>query len=148
MEKMLHDNLSIGKNGNLFFEGADTVELAKKYGTPLMLIDENKIRSNMRLYIDAMTRYFGGDSGPLLASKALCFSEIYRIASSEGMRTDIVSPGELYIAKNAGFPMERAFFHGNNKTDADILFAIESGIGYFIVDNRDELLEINRIAGE
>ena len=148
MKEMLHDNLSIDENGNLFFGGACTVELAKKHGTPLMLIDENKIRSNIRLYIDTMSRCFGGDSGPLLASKALCFSEIYRIAASEGMRTDIVSPGELYIAKNAGFPMERAFFHGNNKTDADILFAIESGIGYFVVDNRDELLEINRIAGE
>ncbi len=148
MKKMLHDNLSINESGNLLFAGLDTVELAKKHGTPLMLIDENKIRSNIRLYIDAMSRYFGGESGPLLASKALCFSEIYRIAASESMRTDIVSPGELYVAKNVGFPMERAFFHGNNKTDADILFAIESGIGYFVVDNEEELKEIDKIAGE
>jgi diaminopimelate decarboxylase len=121
--------------------------LAKKYGTPLFLIDEDRVRKNARTYINAMRKYFGGDSGPLLASKALCFSEIYRIAASEGMRTDIVSPGELYIAHKAGFPMERAFFHGNNKTDEDISFAIECGIGYFVVDNREELMEINRVAG-
>ena len=129
------------------FAGLDTVELAKKHGTPLFLIDEDRIRQNARTYINAMRKYFGGDSGPLLASKALCFSEIYRVAASEGMRTDIVSPGELYTAHNAGFPMERAFFHGNNKTDADIAYAIECGIGYFVVDNREELDEINRVAG-
>ena len=145
---MLHNNLSINKEGHLCFAGLDTVLLAKKYGTPLFLIDEDKIRQFARTYINAMRKYFGGDSGPLLASKALCFSEIYRIAASEGMRTDIVSPGELYIAHKAGFPMERAFFHGNNKTDEDISYAIECGIGYFVVDNREELEEINRAAGK
>ena len=130
------------------FAGLDTVELAKKYGTPLFLIDEDRVRKNARTYINAMRKYFGGDSGPLLASKALCFSEIYRVAASEGMRTDIVSPGELYTANKAGFPMERAFFHGNNKTDEDIAYAIECGIGYFVVDNREELEEINRVAAK
>ena len=145
---MLHSNLSINKEGHLCFAGLDTVELAKKHGTPLFLIDEDRIRQNARTYINAMRKYFGGDSGPLLASKALCFSEIYRIAASESMRTDIVSPGELYTAHRAGFPMERAFFHGNNKTNEDIAYAIECGIGYFIVDNREELEEINRVAGK
>ena len=143
---MLHSNLSINKEGHLCFAGLDTVELAKKHGTPLFLNDEDRIRQNARTYINAMRKYFGGDSGPLLASKALCFSEIYRIAASEGMRTDIVSPGELYTAHSAGFPMERAYFHGNNKTNEDIAYAIECGIGYFIVDNREELEEINRVA--
>lgn len=145
---MLHDNLSINKEGHLCFAGLDTVLLAKKYGTPLFLIDEDRIRKNARTYINAMRKYFGGDSGPLLASKALCFSEIYRVAASEGMRTDIVSPGELYTAHRAGFPMERAFFHGNNKTDEDISYAVECGIGYFVVDNREELEEINRVAAK
>jgi len=145
---MLHDNLSINKEGHLCFAGLDTVELAKKHGTPLFLIDEDRIRARARTYVNAMRKYFGGNSGPLLASKALCFSEIYRIAASEGMRTDIVSPGELYTASKAGFPMERAFFHGNNKTDEDIAYAIECGIGHFIVDNKEELDEINRVAGK
>lgn len=145
---MLHDNISINKEGHLCFAGLDTVLLAKKYGTPLFLIDEDKVRKNARTYINAMRKYFGGDSGPLLASKALCFSEMYRIAASEGMRTDIVSPGELYIAHRSGFPMGKAFFHGNNKTDEDIAYAIECGLGYFVVDNREELEEINRVAAK
>ena len=146
MKKMLHDNLSVNKAGHLCFAGLDTALLAQKYGTPLFLIDEDRIRRNARTYINAMRKYFGGDSGPLLASKALCFSDIYRIAASEGMRTDIVSPGELYIAHKAGFPMARAFFHGNNKTDEDIAYAIECGIGYFVVDNKEELEEIDHAA--
>lgn len=146
--EMLHSNLGINGDGHLTLAGVDTVALAKKYGTALMVFDEERIRSNMRMYIDAMGKYFGGDSCPLLASKAFCCKEIYRIAASEGMCTDIVSPGELYTANAAGFPMERAYFHGNNKTDADIRYAIDSGIGYFIVDNREELDMIDSYAGE
>lgn len=145
---MLHTNLSVDSNGNLLFANVNTVELAKKYGTPLMLLDENRIRSRMRLYLSAMTKHFGKGSTPLLASKALCFREIYKIAAEEGIGTDIVSPGELYVAKSAGFPLERAFFHGNNKTDADIEFAMDSGIGYFVVDNREEFEKISQYAAE
>lgn len=144
--KMLHSNLSVNEKGHLCFAGIDTVALAQKHGTALYLIDENRIRANARTYIDAMEKYFGKGSGPLFASKSLCFTEIYRIIASEGMRTDIVSPGELYTALRAGFPMENAFFHGNNKTDADIEFAIKSGIGYFVADNIEEIDSIDRIA--
>jgi diaminopimelate decarboxylase len=145
---MIHENLSVNDSGHLCIGGVDTVELAREYGTALYVIDEDQIRRNARTYIDAMKKYFGGDSGPLFASKALCFTEIYRIIASEGMRTDLVSPGELYTAKRAGFPLENAFFHGNNKTDADIELAIENGLGYFIADNKDELDSINEIAGK
>ncbi len=144
---MLHSNLTVSENGHLYFAGADTVELAKKYGTPLMLLDGDRIRQRCRTYIGAMKKHMGENCRPLLASKALCCKEIYRIAASEGMYTDIVSPGELYTAREAGFPLENAYFHGNNKTDADIEFAIDSGIGYFIVDNREELLKISEYAG-
>lgn len=145
---MLHNNLSIGENGHLYFAGRDTVELAKQYGTPLMLLDEDRIRNRMRTYISAMEKHFGKGSKPLLASKALCFKGIYKIAAQEGMCTDIVSPGELYIAKAGGFPLENAYFHGNNKTDRDIEYAIDSGIGYFVVDNREEFEKISAYAGE
>ena len=144
--KMLHKNLSVNELGHLCIGGVDTVALAKEYGTVLYVIDEDQIRKNARTYIDAMKKYFGGESGPLFASKALCFTEIYRIIASEGMRTDLVSPGELYTAIRAGFPLENAFFHGNNKTDADIEFAIENGLGYFVADNRYELDSIQEIA--
>ena len=143
---LLHNNLGIKEN-NLTFAGYDTVALAKKYGTPLMLLDENKIRNTMRTYKSAMQTYFGNDSVPLYASKALSFVGIYQIAKEEGINTDIVSIGELYTAIKAGFPLERAFFHGNCKTDYDIEYAIDNGIGFFNVDTYDELYAINKIAG-
>lgn len=145
---MLHSNLATNDLGHLTFAGADTVKLAEKYGTALIALDETRIRENMRMYTVAMNENFGITSHPLLASKAFCCKEIYRIAASEGMYTDIVSSGELYTAKAAGFPMEKAYFHGNNKTDSDIEYAIDSGIGYFVVDNRDELDAINLYAGK
>ena len=146
-KEMLHENLGV-KGDHLTFAGYDTVELAKKYGTPLMLLDENKIRNTMRTYKNAMRKYFGEDSVPLFASKALSFVGIYQIAKEEGINTDIVSLGELCTAIKAGFPLERAFFHGNCKTDYDIAFAIDNGIGFFNVDTYDELYAIDRIARE
>ena len=146
-KELLHENLGV-LNGNLSFAGYDTVELAKKYGTPLMLLDENKIRNTMRTYKSAMKKYFGEKSCPLFASKALSFVGMYQIAKEEGICTDIVSIGELYTAIKAGFPLENAFFHGNCKTDSDIKFAIENKIGFFIVDTYDELYAIDKIAGE
>lgn len=145
---MLHNNLSINAEGHLTLAGVDTVKMAEKYGTPLYLLDEDRVRENCRTYLTAMKEYFGGDSGPLLASKALSFKGIYRIAAEEGMRTDLVSLGEMFTAHAAGFPLSRAYFHGNNKTDADIETAIRYGVGTFVVDNREELYAIDRIAGE
>ena len=107
------DNLSISKEGRLTFAGRDAVSLAEKYGTPLMLLDEGRIRRRCREYKKAMEESFGGGAMPLYASKALCFKEIYRIMRDENMGIDVVSPGELYTAKEAGFPHENAYFHGN-----------------------------------
>ena len=129
---MICSNIGINKNGHLTFAGQDTVELAKKYSTPLYLIDEEKIREKMSIYVNAISENFPSGSMPLYASKALCFKKIYTIAAEEHMGVDVVSPGELYTALQAGFPMEKVFFHGNNKTDADIEFAIENHIGYFV----------------
>lgn len=145
---MLHSNLSINEKGHLCLAGRDVTLLAEKYSTPLFVMDEERIRSNARVYINAMKKYMGEGSRPLFASKSCCFKRIYEIIAEEGMATDLVSPGELYTARAAGFPLENAFFHGNNKTDRDIVFAIESGVGYFIADNREELESIDRIAGE
>lgn len=145
--KLLHDNLSV-KDGTLYFADYNTTALAKKYGTPLMLLDEKKIRNTMRIYKNAMEKHFGVGSRPLYASKALSFVGIYQIAKEEEINTDIVSIGELYTAIKAGFPLENAFFHGNAKSDSDIEFAISNGIGYFIVDTYDELYAIDKIAGK
>ena len=145
---MLHSNISVNSAGHLTFAGFDTVSLAEEFGTPLYLLDEKRLRENCRTYASSMRGYFGGGSMALFASKALSFKGIYRITAEEGLGADVVSSGELYTALKAGFPPERIFFHGNNKTDADIRYGIESGIGYFIVDGYEELEALGRIASE
>lgn len=145
---MICDNISVNEKGHLTFAGYDTVDLAEKYGTPLYLMDEDKIREHVRAYKTAMAEYFPAGSMPEFASKAFSCKQIYRIMAEEGIDIDVVSPGEIYTAAAAGFPMENSFFHGNNKTDSDIRFAIENKVGCFVVDNEDELFALDRIAGE
>ena len=145
---MICNNLSVSPEGRLLFAGQDAATLLRQYGSPLYLMDEERIRFNCRTYYNAMKAAFNEAALPLYASKACSFKEMYRIAGDEGMGIDVVSSGEIYTAKAAGFPMERAYFHSNNKTDADIAFAIEQGVGYFVADNEDEVLAVDRIAGE
>lgn len=145
---MLHTNLDINEKGNLTFAGMDCVELAKEYKTPLYLLDEERIREKCRTYINAMQKHFGEGSAALYASKALSFKEIYRIAKEENMSVDVVSGGEIYTAMAAGFPMERVYFHGNNKTDDEIEYAMDCGVGYFMADCREELDALNSFAAK
>lgn len=143
---MLADNIQT-RDGTLYFAGHNTVQLAQKYGTPLYLMDETRIRENCRMYLRAFRRHFGENARPLYASKAASFKRMYEIMRSEGMGVDVVSAGEIHTAALAGFPMEQAYFHGNNKTDVEIQYAIGQGVGYFVADNHEELDAINRIAG-
>ena len=143
---ILHPSFDTNERGNLTVGGMDTVELAKKYGTPLYLIDENALRERCRTYKRAAKECFGEDVLPLYASKALCFTQIYRIAAEEGMGIDCVSGGELYTAKKADFPAEKIYFHGNNKTDKDIKDAMDMGVGTFVIDNREELFAVSEEA--
>lgn len=143
---MICDNISVNKQGHLTFAGYDTVDLAEKYGTPLYLMDEEKIREHIREYKAAFTKLFPQGSNPEFASKSFSCKQIYRIMAEEGMNIDVVSCGEIYTAKSAGFPMEKSFFHGNNKSDSDIQFAIDNKVGYFVVDSIDELIALDRIA--
>lgn len=145
---MICDNLSVNEKGHLTFAGQDTVLLAEQYGTPLYLMDEDKIREHVRTYRDAMVATMPAGSMPEFASKAFSCKHIYRIMAEEGIDIDVVSPGEIYTAMQAGFPMEKAFFHGNNKTDEDLRFAIRAGVGTIVVDSEDELTALDRIAGE
>ncbi|MBO5725437.1 MAG: diaminopimelate decarboxylase [Clostridia bacterium] len=145
---MICDNISINNKGALTFANQDVISLAEKYGTPLYLLDENKIRENCRKYVDAMKANFGNNYAVLYASKANSFKKIYNIVESEGMCADVVSVGEIYTALKAGFSLSKAYFHSNNKTDFDVEFAIENGVGHFVVDNREELEVINTYAAK
>ena len=143
---MICDNISVSEQGHLLFAGHDTADLVKKYGTPLYLMDEDKIREKCRKYVNAIKNYLPEGSRPLYASKAASFKKIYSIVKEEGMGIDVVSMGEIFTAKATAFPLQEAFFHSNNKTDEDIEYAIENGVGYFVVDCTEELIAINNIA--
>ena len=136
---MICGNLSVSPGGHLLFAGQDVVELARQYGTPLYLMDEDRLRANCRRYQEAFRRHFGNGSRPLYASKANSFKRIYEIMQSEGMGIDVVSSGEIYAARLAGYDLSQAYFHSNNKIDADIAFAMDSGVGYFVADGPEEV---------
>ncbi len=141
---LLHDNYGINAAGHFTVAGIDTVSLAKEYGTPLYVLDEDKMRSMCEKYRQSAARYFK-NAKILFASKALSFKEIYRIADSEGLCTDTVSSGEIYTALAAGFPPEKIYFHGNNKTCSDLEYAVKSGVGCIIADNLAELDDLEEI---
>lgn len=144
---MICNNLEIRDN-TLYFGGRNTVELCEKYGSPLYVMDEPTIRNNCRKYISAMKKCFGADAQPFYASKACCFKKLYDIMQSEGMGIDVVSVGEIYTAASSGFDMSNVCFHSNSKNDFDIAFAMDNGVGCFVVDNREELEAVNTMAGE
>ena len=143
---MISDNIQRAADGMLHFAGQSVPALAQRYGTPLYLMDEDRIRRNIRLYTGMFRECFGEKALPLYASKAASFRQIYRIVAEEGMGVDTVSAGEIHTALSAGFPAEKIFFHGDGKTDADIQYAVSHRIGYFIVDNPEELEQLSREA--
>ena len=145
---LLYDNLSVNTQGHLTVGGVDTVDLAREFGAPLYVVDEDRVRANCRTYVQALGAAMPQGSMPLFAGKALCFKGLYPVLEGEGMGADVVSPGEIYTALAGGFPPERLYFHGNNKTDEDIAYALDSGVGCFIVDNPWELERLDAAAGE
>lgn len=141
-------NLSVNEKGHLTIGGLDTVDLAKEYGTPLYVMDEDLLRENCRSFKQSIDRYYGGKGLVCYASKVFCCKEMYRIMTSEDMGLDVVSTGELYTAASVGFPMEKVCFHGNNKTDEELLMALEKNVGRIVVDNIFELERLNRLSCE
>ncbi|WP_432650658.1 diaminopimelate decarboxylase [Huintestinicola sp.] len=143
---LVSKNLAVNEQGHLTAGGVDIVELAKQYGTPLYVMDEGLIREHCRSFKESMDRYYGGEGLVCYASKAFCCKAMCRIMLEEGLGLDVVSEGELYTALSVGFPPEKLCFHGNNKTDSELSFALEKGVGRIIVDNIYELERLNRLA--
>ncbi|MBR6393888.1 MAG: diaminopimelate decarboxylase [Ruminococcus sp.] len=140
------ENLNVNEKGNLTIGGVDTVALAEEYGTPLYVMDEDLIRSNLRRFHESIKKCYRGRGEVHYASKAFSCMEMCRIVASEGDGLDAVSIGELYTALKAGFPMEKVGFHGNNKSDEELAFALDNGVGHIIVDNISELERLEKIA--
>ena len=148
MAEFLTTNMGVNEMGNLTVSGVDMVALAKEYGTPLYVMDETMIRTVCRKFRDSISRYYQGNGLVCYASKAFSCKEIYRIMKSEGIGIDAVSIGELYTAFSVDFPAEHICFHGNNKTEEELRYAVEKNVGRIIVDNLTELENLDRIAGE
>lgn len=142
------DNGIFVENGHLYIGGVDTVKLAAEYGTPLYVFDEQIIRDACRDYKASIDHFYDGNGMVLYASKAFSCKEMYRIAKEEGIGVDTVSGGEIYTALSAGFPAENIFFHGNNKTDAELKYAIKEGIGRIVIDDFAEIDRIDKFAAE
>lgn len=142
----ISENLSVNEKGHLVIGKNDTVELAKEFGTPLYVLDEDLIRKNCRLYKDAMDKYYGGNGLILFANKAFCSKYTCRLVKEEGLGIDVVSGGELYTAIKADFPMDKVYFHGNNKTVDELELAVSNKVGHIVVDNIYELKMLDEIA--
>ena len=139
----VRDTLKINAKGHLEIGGADCVALAQEFGTPVYVFDEAYIRRMMRVYRDTILEKYDGKGIVLYASKAFSCQAIYRIADEENIGIDVVSGGELYTAKKAGFPMQKVYMHGNNKLDYEIGEALEAGIGCIVADAYSEIDKID-----
>ncbi|TYP59893.1 diaminopimelate decarboxylase [Thermosediminibacter litoriperuensis] len=139
---MQHGNISINSKGHLEISGCDAVDLAREFGTPLYVMDESLIRQNCRLYREELDSLHP-DSGVIYAGKAFMTMTMCRIAEQEGLYLDVVSGGELYTAIKAGFPAERIYFHGNNKSYEELKMALEYNVGQIVVDNFHEMEILN-----
>ena len=135
------------RDDHLFVGGVDMVELAREQGTALYVMDEADLRGRMETYLHAFrSRYANTDI--VYASKAFLNKEAVRIVADEGLCLDVSGGGELALALATGFPAERIFMHGNNKTPRELREAISAGVGRIVIDSRIELRRISQIAGE
>lgn len=135
------------KDNKLYIGGISAVELASEYGTPLYVIDEKLVRDNCRRF----KKGFCSDNKEnrvAYAGKAFLTVAMCELIKEEGLYLDVVSGGELYTAYKSGFPMDRIYFHGNNKTYEEIKMGVEFNAGRFVADNLYEIEKINEIAGK
>ena len=128
----------LNESGHVEIGGCDTVELVSEYGTPLYLYDETTLRTIAREFIDEFTSRYPSTT-VAYASKAFINPVIADLVNQENLGLDVVSGGELAVAQSVGFPLNKVYFHGNNKTPDELLEAVRYQIGYVVVDNLYEL---------
>ena len=139
--QLLPENATID-DGVLSIAGVNTLDLAAEYGTPLFVYDEAHLRSRCREAVAAF-----GD-GAVYATKAFLCTAMARLAHEEGMRLDVATGGEFFVARAAGVPAERMVFHGNNKSLEELRMALRAGVGCVVVDSFDEFRRIESLVAE
>ena len=137
----------ISSEGHLVIGGCDVVDLAEEFGTPLYLFDESTLRRKCREFKDEFTRRYP-ETMVIYASKSFLNRALALILKEERLGLDVVSGGELSIARSVDFPADRIYFHGNNKTPEEMNLALDLGVGRIVVDNLYELQLLSRLAGK
>jgi len=137
----------VNNRGHLLIGGCDVVDLTEGFGTPLYLFDESTLRHRCREFKDEFCKYYP-DTLVIYASKAFLNRALALIFKEEGLGLDVVSGGELSIAHSVDFPLDKVYFHGNNKTPEELNLALDLGVGRIVVDNFYELELLNRLAEE
>ncbi|MFC1941338.1 diaminopimelate decarboxylase [Chloroflexota bacterium] len=137
----------INDQSHLVIGGCDTVELADEFGTPLYLFDEFHLRSKCREFKEEFSKRYA-DTTVIYACKAFINKALAILFMEEGLGLDVVSSGEIGIAHSAGFPLDKVYFHGNNKSAEELRLALEWGIGRIVVDNFHELKMLNEMGRE
>jgi diaminopimelate decarboxylase len=140
--------LGVDSAGRLTIGGLDVCALAEEYGTPLYIMDEDQIRRNCRVFTRSMAEYYPAPWSVAYAGKAFACTRMFGIVREEGLLTDVASGGELYTALKGGMPPESIIFHGNNKTESDLRYALKTGIHRIVANGTEEIERISRIAGE
>jgi diaminopimelate decarboxylase len=131
-------------DGVVTIGGVAVTDLAREYGTPLFIVDEDDFRSRCREIAAA----FGGGQNVHYAAKAFLCTEVARWIADEGLSLDVCSGGELTVALHANFPPERIALHGNNKSADELTVAVKAGIGHVVVDSMTEIERLDKIAGQ
>jgi diaminopimelate decarboxylase len=128
----------VNERGHLEVGGCDVVDVVREFGSPAFIYAEDDIRARARQYLKAFHDRTG-DFDVLYASKAAPITAIYRLCAEEGLSVDVASGGELHMALRAGYDPARIYMHGNNKTEAELRLAAQSGVGFLILDSFDEI---------
>ncbi|MGI8462075.1 MAG: diaminopimelate decarboxylase [Solirubrobacterales bacterium] len=134
----------VNERGHLEVGGCDMVELAAEFGTPAYVYAEADVRDRARAYLEAF-RSRTDDFEVLYASKAAPLTAIYRLLAEAGLSVDVASGGELHMALAAGFKGRRIYLHGNNKTETELRYAIDSDVGHIVVDSFDEIARLDAL---
>jgi diaminopimelate decarboxylase len=145
--KLFPAKSAVNDKGHLVVGGCDTVELATEFGTPLYLFDESSLRQKCAEFKQEFSQRYA-QTTVIYACKAFINKALAVIFKEEGLGLDVVSAGEISIARSADFPLDKVYFHGNNKSADELRLALEWGVGRIVVDNFHELTMLAEIAAE
>ncbi|HEY6957342.1 MAG TPA: diaminopimelate decarboxylase [Candidatus Limnocylindria bacterium] len=146
--ELFPDTTRVDLDGRLSIAGCDAVSLAERFGTPLYVYDTATILARAGAYREALAASYPAGATVCYAAKAYVAPWLLHLIEPEGLGLDVVSGGELHVAQVAGFPRERVYFHGNNKGEDELAYALDQRVGRIVIDNLDEVARLARLAAD